>query len=168
LKNIWTSQQIFFSATLIPVNQNHIYEALYSRKEPIIHQIHFYYIKMEDNGSDANCQTRCFISSTLSANKINRFVINQFIWFDLLSLCFPTLFLILCLRYTQTKYWSKLFYSTFCLIYMYNSQLSIDILKNMLKILFLIDFCFELFIIRTLREWSNFNLVITNICFSVF
>jgi len=47
------------------------------------HKINSYHIKMEDNGNNVNDETRCFILSTLSANKMNRLVINQFVSFDL-------------------------------------------------------------------------------------
>ncbi len=42
------------------------------------HKINSYHIKMEDDGNHGNDETRCFILSTLSANKMNRLVINQF------------------------------------------------------------------------------------------
>lgn len=61
------------------------------------HKINSYHIKMEDEGNQGNDETRCFILSTLSANKINRIACilchNAMIIFDRYPLIDGTFFL---------------------------------------------------------------------------
>lgn len=59
--------------------ERHISGSIFSRRQDYSsfntlprHKINSYHIKMEDDGNHGNDETRCFILSTLSANKMNR------------------------------------------------------------------------------------------------
>ncbi|CAG2163624.1 unnamed protein product, partial [Oppiella nova] len=70
-------RKLFFSDTT--KRERHSSGSIFSRRADYSsfntlprHKINSYHIKMEDDGNHGNDETRCFILSTLSANKMNR------------------------------------------------------------------------------------------------